>query len=179
MRITISDYVIGGEYGYWSLYLEATNAYFLNDFLLILMFLWVIILVWNFFNYSWYSDVFAKRLCDWYGFSANMRFCFKCYIIDTPIRTVMVFLFSAVLLFAYIQWILEWPFHWYVGDFSYDPFINSAYSTVITMSTCGYGDIVPWTQFGKVIAIVEAVFGGFIVTLTIVTLGWIFNFDSR
>jgi len=44
------------------------------------------------------------------------------------------------------------------------------------MATCGYGDIVPWTHFGKLVSIVDALYGGFIVTLTIITLGKIFNF---
>jgi len=174
-NISISDYINGPD-GVRSNYLITQNAYFINDFLLILMFLWLIILARNFFNYSKYSDVFAKRLCDRYGFTANMRFCFKCYILKFPIRTVLFMLFFIIFLFSYIMRILERPFHWYVNDFSFDPFLNSVYCTVITMATCGYGDIVPWTQLGKVMAIIDALYGGFIVTLTIVTLGKIFNF---
>ena len=140
------------------------------------MFLRLIILARNFFNYSKYSDVFAKRLCDWYGFTANMRFCFKCYIVNYPISTVLFLLFFIILLFSYIMRICEWPFHWYINDYTFDPFLNAVYCTVITMATCGYGDIVPWTHFGKLVSIVDALYGGFIVTLTIITLGKIFNF---
>ena len=173
--MSISDYVNGAD-GVWSLYLVTEDAYFLNDFLLILMFLRLIILARNFFNYSKYSDVFAKRLCDWYGFTANMRFCFKCYIVNYPISTVLFLLFFIILLFSYIMRICEWPFHRYINDFTFDPFLNAVYCTVITMATCGYGDIVPWTHFGKLVSIVDALYGGFIVTLTIITLGKIFNF---
>lgn len=174
--LSISDYVNGAD-GVRSSLLVAENAYFVDDFMLMLMFLRLLILAWNFFHYSKFSDVFAKWLCDWYGFTANMRFCFKCYILKFPIWTVLFMLFFIILLFSYMLWIAERPFHWYVNDFTFDPIINSIYCTVITMATCGYGDVVPWTHLGKVIAIIDALYGGFIVTLAIVTLGKIFNFS--
>ena len=144
INTTNSDYINGSD-GVWSNLLVTEDAYFLNDFLLMLMFLRLLILARNFFNYSIFSDVFAKRLCERYGFTANMRFCFKCYILKFPIYTVLFLLFFIILLFSYLMRIAERPFHRYVNDFTFDPFLNSVYCTVITMATCGYGDIVPWT----------------------------------
>ena len=158
----------------------------MSDFLLALMFLWLIILIRNFFNYSVYSDVFAKWLCEWYGFTAGMRFCFKCYIVKYPITTVLSTLTVSILVLSYLIWIAEWPFYWSLndgfhnpenGDFSFQPFLNCVYYTVITMATVGYGDFVPLTNFGKLIAIFNSILGGFIMTLTIVTLSGIFNFS--
>lgn len=99
--LTISDYVFG-EGSIRSIYLSAEGAYFVDDFLLILMFLRLIILTRNFFNYSPYSDVFAKRLCDRYGFTANIWFCFKCYILSNPIGTVLCLLTLSILILSYI-----------------------------------------------------------------------------
>ena len=61
----------------------------------------------------------------------------------------------------------------------FDPFLNCVYAVVITMTTVGFGDMVPWTPFGKIISIFNALFGGFVVTLTIVKLGGIFDFNIQ
>lgn len=101
LDLSVSDYVFG-EGPVRSIYLVAEGAYFVDDFLLILMFLRLLILLRNFFNYSQYCDVFAKRLCDRYGFTANIRFCFKCYILTNPIGTVLCLLALSILILSYI-----------------------------------------------------------------------------
>lgn len=141
------------------------------------MFLRMGILIRNFFNYSRYSDVFAKRLCERYGFTANTRFCFKCYVIKRPFSTVLSTLVVAILISAYILKVLERPMHEEHGNYYFSYYLNSIYQVVITMTTVGYGDYTPWTPLGKVLSIGNAIFGGFIVTLTIVTLSGIFNFS--
>lgn len=168
----VTDYIKGEPMN-----MPFSAPYLLSDFLLVFMFLRMTILVRNFFNYSRYSDVFAKRLCDRYGFTANTRFCFKCYIIKRPLSTVLLTLVTAIIVLAYLMWILERPFHRALEDYTFEPYVNCLYQVIITMTTCGYGDYVPWTPLGKVVSMVNVLFGGFIVTLTIVTLGGIFNFN--
>ena len=182
-EISVSAYI--SKDGFWNFYVSPQQAYYFSDILIGLMFLWLIILIRNFFNYSIYSDVFAKRLCERYGFTAGMRFCFKCYIIKFPVITVLSTLTLSILVLSYLIWLTEGPFyrslndgfhHPEQGDFSFYPFINCVYYTVITMATVGYGDYVPLTTLGKMIAIFNSILGGFIMTLTIVTLSGIFNF---
>lgn len=182
--INVSAYI--NLNGYRNTYQTFTHSYYLSDYLLAFMFLWMIILLWNAFNYSVYSDVFAKRLCERYGFTAGLWFCFKCYIVKYPISTVMSTLSLSILVLAYLIRIAERPFHWSLnngiqfpedGDYSFDPFLNCLYFTVITMTSCGYGDYTPLTNFGKVISIFNAILGGFIMTLTIISLSKILNFS--
>lgn len=165
------DMFIDGEY-------VRKNIFLLSDILFALMFLRLIILVWNLFNYSIYSDVFAKRLCDRYGFTAGARFCFKCYIVKWPITTVLLTMFSAIFILSYLIRIAESPPDFYVVKLPiwFQSFLNCVYFTVITMATVGFGDFYPTTDAGKIISICNSIFGGFIVTLTIVTLSGIFNF---
>ena len=52
--------------------------YLLSDFILSFMFIKMIFLIRAVFNYSMYTDTYAKKLCNNYGVSANIRFSFKC-----------------------------------------------------------------------------------------------------
>jgi len=57
---------------------EGPITYFFSDFLLALMFFRVFFVVRSIFNYSIYTDAYSKKLCKSYGFSAGVRFTFKC-----------------------------------------------------------------------------------------------------
>jgi len=169
-------------------YVTFNDVYYLSDFLLAFMFLWILILIRNIFNYSIYSDVYAKWICERYGFTAGMRFCLKCYIVKFPILTVMVILTTAILILAYLIRIAENPFYRSLfdksnpeddGDYWFDPILNCIYYTVITMTSVGYGDMTPLTTFGKLIAIFDAILGGFVITLTSITLSRILNFNIQ
>jgi potassium intermediate/small conductance calcium-activated channel subfamily N protein 2 len=47
---------------------------------------------------------------------------------------------------------------------------NSVWCVVITMTTIGYGDFFPRTIYGRIMDIIVAVWGIFIVSLTVVVL---------
>mmetsp|Transcript_17377 Transcript_17377/g.12417 ORF Transcript_17377/g.12417 Transcript_17377/m.12417 type:complete len:197 (+) Transcript_17377:245-835(+) len=63
------------------------------------------------FNYSMFTDLYAKRLCESYGFTANVRFAMKCFLIKHPVTTVTVVLVSSVVVLAYILRIFEAPYY--------------------------------------------------------------------
>jgi len=48
-------------------------------------------------------------------------------------------------------------------------FLDNVYQTVITMTTCGFGDFVPHTRLGKIASIFTALSGGFMISLVIVS----------
>ena len=85
--------------------------YTLSDFLLAAMFLRVFLFVRNFFNYSHFTDVYARRVCERYGFTANTRFGFKCYILRTPVKTLMFTMLGTILLMTYLLRIFENPYY--------------------------------------------------------------------
>ena len=82
-------------------------AYLLSDFILVFMFLRLIFVVRAVFNYNMYTDVYAKKLCRSYGFTANVRFTFKSLLKTDPAYTVSVTMFFSVLVLAYLLRIFE------------------------------------------------------------------------
>ena len=54
--------------------------YLLSDFITVFMFIRVYFIVRAFFNYSIYTDTYAKKVAKNYGVSAGVRFTYKCYL---------------------------------------------------------------------------------------------------
>lgn len=65
-------------------------------------------------------------------------------------KLVLAFFFAAVIIFTgiFIFWRVE---HW--------SYIDAFYFSVITLTTIGYGDVVPKTEIGKVLAALFALIG--------------------
>ena len=82
-------------------------TYLLSDFILVLMFFRIFFVVRAVFNYNMYTDVYAKKLCRSYGFTANVRFTFKSLLKTDPTYTVSVTMFSSVLVLAYCLRVFE------------------------------------------------------------------------
>ena len=76
--------------------------YLISDFILIFMFLRLFFVVRAIFNYNIFTDVYAKKLCKSYGFTAGQRFTFKSILKTKPEMTVMVMTLGSILIFAYI-----------------------------------------------------------------------------
>jgi voltage-gated potassium channel Kch len=75
--------------------------------------------------------------------------------------------------------IAERPTSRTIGSMRYDPFFNNIYMTIVTITTVGYGDFSPASYFGKLIAIITAFWGGFIISLLIVSVEGIFSLSNK
>jgi hypothetical protein len=81
--------------------------YLLSDFILAFMFIRVVFFLRAVINYSIFMDIYSKKLCKSYGFTANVRFAFKCFVRAQPGYTVGLVLISSVLILAYLLRIFE------------------------------------------------------------------------
>lgn len=53
---------------------------------------------------------------------------------------------------------------------------NTIWNVIITMTTVGYGDIYPKTTMGRIIGVIIALWGLFLVSIFTVTLSNLFTF---
>lgn len=148
--------------------------YLLSDFILVLMFFRIFFVVRAVFNYNMYTDVYAKKLCRSYGFTANVRFTYKSLLKTDPAYTVSVTLFFSVIVLAYCLRVFEIQYYLALNQQDFDGYFYSIWCVVITMTTVGYGDTFPGSDFGRVVAIICALWGTFIISLFIIVATEIF-----
>ncbi len=55
---------------------------------------------------------------------------------------------------------------------------NTIWNVFVTMTTVGYGDFYPKTNIGRIVGIIIAFWGVFIVSLFVVSLSTMLEFDS-
>ena len=67
------------------------------------------------------------------------------------------------------------PYYHAIGQIDFDNFINSVWIIVITMTTVGFGDLVPFSVFGRIIIMMTAFWGTFIISLLILSVSQIFD----
>ena len=109
-----------------------------------------------------------------YGFTANIRFTFKCFIIRNPGITVICTLLFTVLFLSYILRIFEIKYYRAIGQVDFDDYFQSIWVIVITITTVGFGDLVAFSYFGRIIVMITAFWGAFLISLLIVSVGKIF-----
>lgn len=148
--------------------------YLVSDFILVFMFLRIFFVIRAVFNYNMYTDVFAKKLCRSYGFTANVRFTFKSLLKTDPAMTVSVTMFSSVLILAYCLRVFEVEYYLAIEQRNFDNYFDSIWCVIITMTTVGYGDTYPVTIFGRLVGIFCALWGTFIISLLIIVATEIF-----
>ena len=153
--------------------------YLLSDFILALMWVRCMFILRAVFNYTIFMDIYSKKLCKSYGFTANVRFAFKCLITSSPGYTVCGVLFLSVLILAYLIRIFEMPYDSDYGLITWDSYFTSIWFIVITMTTVGFGDVYPNTTFGRLIAMFTALWGTFLISILILSVGNIFKLNKN
>ena len=59
------------------------------------------------FNYNMFTDLLSKKLCRSYGFTANVRFTYKCLLKINPARTVIFTMTVSAMVLAYCLRVFE------------------------------------------------------------------------
>lgn len=60
----------------------------------------------------------------------------------------------------------------------FDDFTTSIWCVVITMTTVGYGDVAAVSPFGRIVSVVNALWGAFIISLLVASIGKIFEMSE-
>jgi len=84
----------------------------------------------------------------------------------------------SVLFLSYLMRIAERPAWIIYREWTDVGPIYWIYLVIITMTTVGFGDFAPLTNIGKIITVLTALWGGFIIGLLIVSVTEIFSLSS-
>lgn len=154
--------------------------YMLSDLILAVMFLRLIIPLDYYETQKKFSDPIAMKICHFYGFRSDAIFSLKCQLAMEPSKTVFKMFIITVAVLAYILRIFEIPFYRANENVNneMDDYFTSVWLTIITLTTVGYGDISPKTVAGKLVIIVIAIFGTFLISLVVLAVAQVFDLST-
>lgn len=114
----------------------------------------------------------ANRLCKMYGCKANFSFSLKCMFKDNPLMLIGIFFTISSIIFAFQIYLVERR----AAHLSDNPkgmcnnFTNALWLVLMTITTVGYGDYFPHTFIGRIIILIVAIWGTFIVSMMVVVV---------
>lgn len=156
---------------------------FLSDYILAFMFMRLFFLFRTWFNYSIYTDPYAKKLCREHGFYPGFRFIFKSKFSQSPEKTVVILFVVtiSVLSYVYRMFEIQYDLHPDTKETASNEgnFFNSIYLIIITMTTVGFGDFRPQTYPGKTVIMFTALWGAFMISLLVLTVSNVFGLSKN
>ena len=131
--------------------------------------------------YSPLNHLFGRRVCYEAGFEADFLFLLRIGMSKYPIRIYGAVCGCFIFVFSATVRIFERPYYAFVLEpptYDFKDLENSVWFVVMTMLGAGYGDIVPATPIGRVIAIMTVVSGAIIVALLIALVTDAYQLDE-
>lgn len=111
------------------------------------------------------------------GTDASFIFAVKALMKKKPYSVLIVALIISVSLFGFTLRIFERPLST-ASNQNFDAIANSFWCTLITMTTVGYGDFFPKSNAGRFVGILIAFWGVLFVSLFVVTLTNLLDFQG-
>ena len=100
-----------------------------------------------------------------------MRFTFKCLMIRDPGLTTVIVIAGSTFMLAYFIRIFEIEYYRQLGLIDFDSYFNAIWVTIIAITTVGFGDLVPYSFIGRIIVMIAAFWGAFLISILVVTVG--------
>lgn len=114
----------------------------------------------------------ANRLCKMYGCKADFSFSLKCMFKDNPMVLIGIFFTISSMVFAFQIYLVERRSALLSEDGSgmANNYLNALWLVLMTITTVGYGDYFPHTAIGRIIILIVAIWGTFIVSMMVVVV---------
>jgi len=147
-------------------------TYRLEDVFLSIMAFRGFFLIRAIFNYSVYTDSYSKKLCQQYGFESSMIYAMLCELTYNPMRFISLLFVLFVTVYAYLLRIYEQPYYAALdkddGNFEeMNSYLTALWLVIITVTTVGYGDYSACTIPGRIITVMIAIKGIFLMALVV------------
>ena len=153
------------------------------NFLYSLMFLRVYFIVRTCMNYTVYQELYAQKICHKHGFLSNAGFCIKALILKVPGKTIVLTCVISVASLAYVLRLYEREYYRQLDEdhsnLLFESYITAIWCVIITMTTVGYGDVFAVSTFGRIVSIINALWGAFIISLLVSSIGKIFELSEN
>ncbi len=107
-----------------------------------------------------------------YGCKADFSFSLKCMFKDNPLLLIAVFFTISSMIFAFQMYLVERRAAYLSDNPSgmCNNYPNALWLVLMTITTVGYGDYFPHTAIGRIIILIVAIWGTFIVSMMVVVV---------
>ena len=122
---------------------------------------------------SFYTDPRSQRVCSIYGCKADYQFALKSIMIE---NSWLLLILSLIISLSAISYNIR-LFERHVNE-DLQNMTSAMWLTLITMTTVGYGDFYAKSHMGRFVGIITAFWGVFVVSLFVVSIQNILNYDS-
>jgi len=150
------------------------TSYSLDDFLYVISFPKLYWVCRVFKHASPFNSPKAYDICKSYHREANFSFALKAHIHKNPFLMESFLTIVVVLLFCFPLKVFERSVQEHLEDLA-----NSIWILSLVVSTIGYGDLVPITNFGRVITATACYLGIFFLSLMIYSLTNFFTLSGK
>ena len=113
-----------------------------------------------------YYNQRAFRAFKIYGLEISLGFPFKSSMLLHPLSIDLILFLIFLFLCSYNLRIFE-RYTDEVSGVEFGHFYNDLWCIFITMTTVGYGDLAPTTEFGRIFVLISCLFGTFLVALAV------------
>ena len=122
-----------------------------------------------------FQKLSTKRIAFEHGVNPNLGFMFRASMVKYNAIVLTVISSAGVLFFAMQVQLWERPYWYHLGRLDFNDYPDAVYFTIITMTSVGYGDMLPNTYFGRGIALAMAIFGAFLLGLVVNVIAVLFD----
>lgn len=138
----------------------------INSLLTGFVLLRIIYLITYFLFSNKFSNQASNEICRTFFFETNRLFSWKALMKESPIIILSLVGIYLIYFFTFFIRLFERGYN----PNTFNNFLNPIWFILVTMTTVGYGDIVPKTNEGKVIATIGCMFGVFTISFLIITI---------
>jgi hypothetical protein len=125
---------------------------------------------------SKYLSPRSYRLGKLNNTTPDLLYALKCYFKDKPMSFIGVVVIVSVVMFSFALRVAEYQF---LSRDTYTAYSNIIWLTAMNMTTVGFGDVVPVTPIGRIIAALCAIWGVLIVAVMVGVLTHILSLTSK
>lgn len=83
------------------------------------------------------------------------------------------------MILAYVLRIFEIEYYRSINQIDFDNYFQAVWVIVITMTTVGFGDLVPFSYIGRIIIMITSFWGAFLISLVIVSVTKMFELSRN
>lgn len=125
-----------------------------------------------------YVDSHSRQVCRENRVKPGISFTLRSFVRLRPITMALVFILPTALVLAVFLRVFERPYM-DISTLDYEPYYNSLWLALMTITTVNYADFYPTTHLGRVVALICGLWGLFLVSMMVYVIDRNFSLSDR